>query len=453
MTQSEQLARLTGEAEMPIDPAREDILRPGVFSRFADHATEAHYQEKARTLRTPFVRLYGVLFMLVTIGYSLIDPLFLDPTESGRLALLLGVALLVGGIYVWATFWKDYVRHPEIDFVALLVLSIIVMRFDYILSGHISQFHEPVGVDLGIINRLVLTAFAAVTLAGRPRLFLIWIGFEMLGWHATVLSDLNHPVAIAYAMLSYLSGSTIMFAINLAIGRTSRAAFALAEGFDLERRRNEELVFNMLPRKAVERIRDGRVVADSFADASVIFIDMVDFSSLAKRMSPGHLVELLNGFFGHADKCAAVYGVEKVKTVGDSYLAIVGGNFASGNSADAAIAFARAVVAGVEELRRASGVDIAGLRAGIHSGPVVGGVIGETRMAYDYWGDTVNIAARIEATAPVNGIAISESTWLRARDREAFGAPEAMTLKGVGEMAVYRAAVAQTGAEEKPIAA
>ncbi|MGZ5816743.1 MAG: adenylate/guanylate cyclase domain-containing protein [Croceibacterium sp.] len=453
MTQSEQLARLTGEADMPIDPAKEDILRPGVFSRFSNDATEAHYQEKARTLRTPFVRLYGVLFMLVALGYSLIDPLFLEPDESGRLALLLGAALLVGGIYVSLTFWKEYARYPMIDFVALLVLSLVVMRFDYIISGHISRFHEPIGVDLGIINRLVLTAFAAVTLAGRPRLFLIWLGFEMLGWHMAVLSDLRHSVAIAYAMLSYLSGSMIMFAINLAIGRTSRAAFALAEGFDLERSKNEELVFNMLPPKAVERIRDGRVVADSFADASVIFIDMVDFSSLAKRMSPGHLVELLNGFFGHADRCAAEFGVEKVKTVGDSYLAIAGGNVASGNSADTAIAFASAVIAGVEELRRSSGVDAVGLRAGIHSGPVVGGVIGETRMAYDYWGDTVNIAARMEATAPVNGVALSESTWLRARDGHAFGAPETMTLKGVGEMAVYRAVIDPPAAEDKPIAA
>ena len=79
--------------------------------------------------------------------------------------------------------------------------------------------------------------------------------------------------------------------------------------------------------------------------------------------------------------------------------------------------FARAVIAGVNELRRVAGVDAVGLRVGIHSGPVVGGVIGATRMAYDYWGDTVNIAARLQNTAPVNGVAISESTWLRARDR------------------------------------
>ena len=87
---------------------------------------------------------------------------------------------------------------------------------------------------------------------------------------------------------------------------------------------------------------------------------------------------------------------------------------------------------------RNAGVEVA-LRAGIHSGPVVGGVIGETRMAYDYWGDTVNIAARLDANAPVNGIAISEITWLRARDRTGFGAPVVINLKGVGDVAVYLA--------------
>jgi class 3 adenylate cyclase len=425
-----------------------------VFSRFADDATEARYHEKARTLRLPFVRLYGVIFMLVALAYTIVNPLFAEPEESARLALLLGVTLLIAGAYVLATFWEGYVRHATIDFVALLVLSLLVGPIDFILAEHLIHIDEALHA-VGVIDSLVLTAFAAVTLAGRPRLFLVWLVADMLGWLGTVLPDQDHHSAMAYATLSYFSGAVIMYAINLAVGRTSRAAFALAENLDVERRKNEELVYNMLPRAAVERIRDGRVVADSYADASVVFIDMVGFSALAKRISPGHLVALLNAFFNLADRCAAEHGVEKVKTVGDSYLAIAGGNVASGNSADAALAFARAVIAGVGDLRRATGVDDVGLRAGIHSGPVVGGVIGETRMAYDYWGDTVNVAARLEATAPVNGIAISETTWLRAHDRAAFGSPQAMVLKGVGEMPVYYASVEPRGetGEGAPIAA
>jgi class 3 adenylate cyclase len=448
--QPQAIGRFAGIGEA----AGQDILRPGVFSRFGDTATEARYHEKARTLRLPFVRLYGVIFMLVALAYSIINPLFVEPEEAARLALLLGITLLVAGFYVAATWWNGYVRHAMIDFVALLVLSLLVGPINFILAEHLIHIEEALHA-VGVIDSLVLTAFAAVTLAGRPRLFLAWLVADMLGWLGTVLPDQNHHSAVAYATLSYFSGAVIMYAINLAVGRTSRAAFALAESLDLERRKNEELVYNMLPRAAVDRIRAGQVVADSYADASVIFIDMVGFSALAKRISPGHLVELLNAFFNLADRCAAEHGVEKVKTVGDSYLAIAGGNVASDNSADAALAFARAVIAGVGELRRVTGVGEVGLRAGIHSGPVVGGVIGETRMAYDYWGDTVNVAARLEATAPVNGIAISESTWLRARDREAFGAPQTMTLKGVGEMPVRHASIepAEDTGEGAPIAA
>jgi class 3 adenylate cyclase len=304
-----------------------------------------------------------------------------------------------------------------------------------------------------VINHLILTAFAAVTLAGRPWLFIAWLFADMLGLIGNIYTD-RQDAALVFALLSYFSGAAIMFAINLAVGRTSRSAFILAEGYDAERQRNEELVHNMLPPAAVQRIRDGRVVADSYADASVIFIDMVGFSMLAKRISPGHLVELLNSFFNHADACTVQCGIEKVKTVGDSYLAIAGGNIESGNSADAAIAFARAVIAGVDELRRVAGVDAVGLRVGIHSGPVVGGVIGATRMAYDYWGDTVNIAARLQSAAPVNGIAISESTWLRTRDRADFASPEAMMLKGVGEIMVYRAVTGPSdGFDVAPVAA
>jgi len=411
------------------------MSQPGLFSRFADRETERRYSERARTLRLPFVRLYGVIFMVVALTYSIINPIFLPSIENAQLAILLGVALIVCGGYIGVTFWHSYVRHAAIDFIALLALSILVGRINVMLMQHLASLSQGLHV-IGVINKLVIVAFAAVTLAGMPRSFLLWLACDFVVWFAQITSGQPQLSAVVYASLSFSGGALIMAAINLAVGRTSRAAFQLADSLDAERARNEELVLNMLPPAAVNRIRSGLLVADSYADASVIFIDMVGFSTLAKRVSPGHLVELLNVFFNHADACARQFGVEKVKTVGDAYLAIAGGNLPSGNSADAAIAFARAVIAGVPEIGKGAGVEVA-LRAGIHSGPVVGGVIGETRMAYDYWGDTVNIAARLDGTAPVNGIAVSEITWLRAREREGFGAPVTVALKGVGDVAVY----------------
>lgn len=411
-------------------------MTPTTHGKFTDPATETRFQRTARGLRLPFVRLYGVLFMLVALAYTIVNPLYVDPARNSQLALLLGLVLLVGGVYVAASFWRDYANHPEVDFIALLALSILVTHTNFVLTEYLNTSVHHLHV-VGIVNRLAVTAFAAVMLAGRARLFLFWLGCDMVVWLGKAIPAEAETSAFAYALLSYLSGAVVMAAINLAIDRSSRGAFALADALDQERAKNEAMVHNMLPPAAAAKIRDGALVADAFSDASVVFIDMVGFSSLAKRVSPGHLVELLNAFFNHADRCAAQFGVEKVKTIGDAYLAIAGGTTPCGNSADAAIAFSRAVLEGVEELRRVAGVDAVGLRCGIHSGPVVGGVIGATRMAYDYWGDTVNIAARIEGTAPANGIAISESTWLRARERGVFGPPLVMTLKGVGETLVY----------------
>ncbi|HEY0958077.1 MAG TPA: adenylate/guanylate cyclase domain-containing protein [Novosphingobium sp.] len=406
--------------------------------RFADSVVEARFQETARTLRLPFVRLYGVLFMLVALAYSIANPYLINAQDTARLAVLVGCTLLISGGYIAITFWPKYVMQPAIDFAALLAIVFLVGHINLILFDELIDMQEEMHA-VGVINRLSVSAFAAVALAGRSRLFLLWLVLDLVVFLATVIPVQSNSAGLWYALLSYGSGAIIMLAINFAIDRSSRGAFALTEALEAERAKNEALVYNILPRAAVERIRDGRMVADAYADASVIFIDMVGFTQIAKRVSPGHLVELLNAFFNHADRCAAEHGVEKVKTIGDAYLAIAGANVPAGNSADAAIAFAREVLAGVGELSRIAGVEV-GLRIGIHSGPVVGGVIGATRMAYDYWGETVNIAARVESTAPVNGIAISESTWLRAKEREVFGPPHSEMLKGLGETCVYHAA-------------
>ncbi|HEV2598096.1 adenylate/guanylate cyclase domain-containing protein [Sphingopyxis sp.] len=413
-----------------------------VHGPFADPAVEARFQETARTLRLPFVRVYGVLFMLVALAYTIANPMFVSHEDTATLAVYFGCMLILAGAYIGATFWPGYVSRPGIDFAALLGIVFLLGHINLVLFDELIEMQEEMHA-VGVMNRLSVSAFAAVALASRPRLFLLWLALDLVVFLATVIPVQSHGAGLWYALLSYLSGATIMVAINFAIDRSSRGAFALAEALEAERKKNEDLVYNMLPPAAVERIRDGRMVADAYADASVIFIDMAGFTNLTKRVSPGHLVEVLNAFFNHADACAARHGVEKVKTIGDAYLAIAGGNVTSGNSADAAIAFARDVLAGVPQLQDVAGTDV-GLRVGIHSGPVVGGVIGATRMAYDYWGETVNMAARLEGTAPVNGIAISESTWLRAKDRAEFGPPHHEMLKGVGEICIYQT-VPETG--------
>ena len=129
------------------------------------------------------------------------------------------------------------------------------------------------------------------------------------------------------------------------------------------------------------------------------------------------------------------HGIEKVKTIGDAYMAVIGGMASSGGDSKAAILFARDLIADLEIIAADTGLPLKA-RIGVHTGPAVGGVIGSTRLAYDYWGDTMNVASRLQGHAPLNGIAVSEATWFQTRTLQDFEAQN-VVLKGIGETRAY----------------
>lgn len=411
-------------------------LATGSWGEFADPEVEARFQIAERGRRAIFVRIYAAIAIVMMLAYAVINPLFFNSGGEVSFSLLLGPALLVLAAYAALSWWPGYASSPIIDFACLLGFAILVTGSNLLIYGQVDQLDPTIHAAAGI-NRMVVSAFAAVVLAGQRRWFLSFAASHALFFTAVMAWVEPDAAGLTFALLSYAAGMAVVIFINAALERSHRSAFALGHALDGERARNEELLFNVLPPVAAQRLKDGLVVADSFSDASVVFIDVVGFSLLAKKVSPGHLIEVLNGFFSLADRCAAESGVEKVKTIGDAYLAISGGNAPAVNSADAAIRFGEAVIAGLPALREETGIDLH-VRVGIHSGPVVGGVIGTSRMAYDYWGETMNIASRIEGAAQPDGIAVSEATMLRARGARRFAEPETMLLKGVGEMAVYR---------------
>jgi len=401
-----------------------------------DTATEQTFHVAERQPKIGMVRLYGLITIIILLVYGLIIPLFFSYTSEVRFTELLIPMLVILGGYIALTFWDGYVKKPQIDFVCLLAFGTLLLGENYLLWGEISKSvgHHLANIS---INTSVVTAFASIIMSDRVRWFLAWFALHATAFLSLVVLAASTFVEMLFAGLSYLTGASIALFIAWSLGRASRVAFALRQALEAERAKTEELLFNILPESAVRRLKEGGVVADSYPDASVIFIDVVGFTSLAARVSPGHLIEILNSFFNLADRCAASHGVEKVKTIGDAYLAIAGGNLPAANSADTAIAFSQTIIDGLADLRQATGLPIE-VRIGIHTGPVVGGVIGSTRMVYDYWGETLNLANRIEGAAQPNGIAISESTFLRSRLKRDFSEPEIVTLKGVGPVAIYR---------------
>jgi adenylate cyclase len=404
--------------------------------RFADPDTETRFAIEERGARLPSVRIYTALAATAILAYAILNPFFFTLAEEARFMKLVVPAVVVLAAYFAATFWPRYPRHPAIDFLCLLILGLLVLGVNLLLYSEFQRL-APDRYSAVIFNPLIVTAFAAFALVGHTRWFLAWLGCHALLYGGVVILFETGVAGRLYGGVSYVSGAAAMLFLHWALDRAHRASFVLREALEGERARTEELLYNVLPPKVAQRLKDGEIVADSFSDASVIFIDVIGFSALAKSISPGHLVDLLNAFFSLADRCAARFGVEKVKTIGDAYLAISGGNAPSRNSAGAALAFANAVIDDLPDVKAECGIDLQ-IRIGIHSGAVVGGVIGATRMAYDYWGETMNIASRIESAAGVNGVAVSEATWMRVRGSGEFEPPETLVLKGVGEMAVYR---------------
>ena len=199
--------------------------------------------------------------------------------------------------------------------------------------------------------------------------------------------------------------------------------------------RSEELLTNAIPASIAARLKRGdQHIADSY-DATVVFIDLVGFTPWVTRRDPAEVVALLDDLFGRFDRIAAATGVEKIKTLGDAYMAVAGAPEARRDHADAALAFARGALVEIDRWRRDRAVDLRA-RVGLASGPVVGGVIGERRLLFDLWGDTVNTAARMESSGAPGRIHLAASS--RALLGSDLDVEEQHPLiKGLGELTTY----------------
>jgi class 3 adenylate cyclase len=290
---------------------------------------------------------------------------------------------------------------------------------------------------MAMVQMAILIVFASVGFAGTFRLFLAWsltvvALFSLWLMTRPGIADISR----VYTLTNFSTFFVFALYFNWDIDRRARKVFAATRALEAERAKTEELLYNVLPQAVAARLRAGEAVADSFSDLTAIFVDLAGFSTLAKRLSPGHLVKVLNAFFSAADRCAERHGLEKVKTIGDAYLAVLGGTASrASNDSRAAILFARDLIAELIALEEELGL-VVKARIGVHSGPAVGGVIGTTRLAYDYWGDTMNIASRLQNVAPLGGVAVSEATWFQTRSIQDYEQQTAV-LKGIGETCVY----------------
>lgn len=196
-----------------------------------------------------------------------------------------------------------------------------------------------------------------------------------------------------------------------------------------EKRHSENLLRNILPAEIATRLRNGESnIADHFEDATVVFADIVGFGKITARMKAYEIVACLNQLFSEFDRLAEDVGIEKIKTIGDNYMAVCGLPTPRSNHTRLAAKFALDMVAATARLRSRLPVPFT-IRVGLHSGPVMAGVIGTRKFAYDVWGDTVNIAARLEAASAPNRVLASATTIKSLGSEYCFDGPHKVESK------------------------
>ena len=202
-------------------------------------------------------------------------------------------------------------------------------------------------------------------------------------------------------------------------------------------RENEELLLNVLPAPIANRLRGGEhSIADGFAEVTVAFADLVGFTALTSDMPPQNVVTLLNGLFSRFDTAAQELGIEKIKTVGDAYMAVCGLPSPVENHAERMVRMAIRMIHITREHALENRVSMK-LRIGVNSGPVVAGVIGKSKYIYDLWGDTVNLASRMEAGGIPDSIQVTRAVYERLKNQFAFEPRGSIEVKGRGSVETW----------------
>jgi adenylate cyclase len=209
------------------------------------------------------------------------------------------------------------------------------------------------------------------------------------------------------------------------------------EALKYQKEQTERLLLNILPKPIAERLQEKpQIIADSFAEVSVLFADLVGFTDFSSQKSPTELVEILNLIFSKFDLLSQQHGLEKIKTIGDAYMVVGGLPTYREDHAEAIARMALDMQASLNSVNHKLGQSFC-LRIGINIGPVVAGVIGLTKFIYDLWGDTVNVASRMESSGIPGEIQVTEAVYERLKEKFNFKKRGDIAIKGKGKMTTY----------------
>ena len=209
------------------------------------------------------------------------------------------------------------------------------------------------------------------------------------------------------------------------------------ELLEVEQLKTEKLMLNILPRPIADRLKRGeKNISGSYPDVTILFSDLVGFTKMSSQTSATDLVKLLNDLFSRFDKRADALGVEKIKTIGDAYMAVAGLPIPRPDHAALCAELALGMFEDLKAFNQENGKEL-DMRIGLNSGPVVAGVIGYTKFSYDLWGNTVNTASRMESTSKPGRVQVSPATYEAIKDQYILEDGGLMECKGLGEILTH----------------
>jgi class 3 adenylate cyclase len=377
-----------------------------------------------------FIRFAIILAIVLYASFGVLD-LFIVPDVAGSIWIIrYAIVCPVAGAVLGLTFTHRFklIAQPVLAALAALCgLGIVAMVA--IASSASALYYAGLLLVIPWAYAVLRLRFAYATAAAAT----ILVGYEVVAiWVKHTPADI-----LVNNNFFFLSSVVVGVAAGYTIERGMRAEFVQRRLIDRERHRSDALLANILPQAIIDRLKargeagDERRLAEALEDVTVLFADAVGFTVQAEKTPADDLVAALDGLFSRFDALADRYGLEKIKTIGDAYMAVAGAPEPHPDHAEAAADMALAIIEELEGARWPSGDPIL-VRIGIASGPAVAGVIGQRKFAYDLWGDTVNLASRLQSHGQPGGILVSESVVAQLGARYAFGPRLIVDLKGKG---------------------
>ena len=363
----------------------------------------------------------------IAAGYLTIVAPFTMPilAQGHPVAIVVGVSLALFSILNLVVLRRT--RRFERYVVALVTSGAIFVPIATWLSGGLTL------TSSGLVWGFLVPAYALLALGPTRGLKWYWAFIAVVVAALVLELALPRPFSVPFevrvigSLANTVAPLTIVFAMLLYSDRRRREAEA----------RSEALLTNAIPASIARRLKRGEQrIADIYPETTVLFADLAGFTPWARGTDPARVVVALDGLFSRFDRLLATAGMEKIKTIGDAYMAVSGAPEARADHAATALAVALEMLEATDEWRRTEELPLE-LRIGLASGSVAGGVIGEQRILFDIWGDAVNEAARMQSTGQAGHVQLSESTRRLLPDDDRTYEERQVEVKGIGAMRTY----------------